>query len=128
MEGLKDIKGIVEVPDSSFLYLLLTIVMVFVLLVGFFILLQWFLKPKRKRRRATEKELALLALKEINFDDTKEAVYTFSEKIPIVLKENSELEHFIEGLEMYKFKKEVPTLSSEKIEKMKRFIKESADG
>lgn len=124
MEDLKDIKGgFVEPPDASFLYLMLTIFGTVALLIGLFFLFKWLSKPKRKRKRLTAKERAIVNLKEMSFDNTKEAVYTFSENIQIVAS-NDEVKNFLEELEKYKFRKEVPTLSDDDREKMKKFIEE----
>ena len=124
MEELKDIKGFVEVPDSSFLYFMLTLGGLMALLIGLVLLYLWFRKPKRRARRLSAKELAKRALKSIDFNDTKESVYLFSENIQIVEPENQELDDFLKQLEIYKFKREVPTLAEEDKSKMQRYIKE----
>jgi len=124
MEELKDIKGFVEVPDSSFLYFMLTLGGLMALLVGLVLLYLWFRKPKRRARRLSAEELAKRALKSIDFNDTKESVYLFSENIQIVEPENQELDDFLNQLEIYKFKREVPTLVEEDKSKMQRYIKE----
>jgi len=124
MEGLRDIKGFVEVPDESFFYLVLSGFALGLLLT----FLAWFifrlLKPKRKSKRLSPKELAKLELKKIEFTDTKEAVYSFSENTQVVSPEHPALLDLLPKLEVYKFKKEVPELSSEDIEKMKSIIRE----
>jgi len=124
MEELRDIKGFVEVPDESFFYLVLSGFALGLLLT----FLAWFifrlLKPKRKSKRLSPKELAKLELKKIEFTDTKEAVYSFSENTQVVSPEHPALLDFLPKLEVYKFKKEVPELSSEDIEKMKSIIRE----
>ena len=127
MQGLKDIKPWVEVPDHSLLYLLLLLGGVVLLLA----LLWWFLRtPKRRRRRRpTRKELAKQSLENLDFSDTKEAVYTFSEAIQELLspKEHRHLKELLARLEIYKYKKKVPTLSQEDKEAMQTLIKESKD-
>jgi len=124
MEELRDIKGFVEVPDESFFYLVLSGFALGLLLT----FLAWFifrlLKPKRKSKRLSPKELAKLELKKIEFTDTKEAVYSFSENTQVVSPEHPALLDLLPKLEVYKFKKEVPELSSEDIEKMKSIIRE----
>ena len=124
MEELKDIKGFVEVPDSSFLYFMLTLGGLMALLVGLVLLYLWFRKPKRRARRLSAEELAKRALKSIDFNDTKESVYLFSENIQIVEPENQELDDFLNQLEIYKFKREVPPLAEEDKLRMQRYIKE----
>ena len=124
MEELKDIKGFVEVPDESFFYFMLTAISIVVLIALLVWLALWLRKPKRKSKRLTPKELAKLELQKIDFSDTKEAVYSFSENGQIISPEHPALLDLLPKLEIYKFKKEVPELSSEDIDKMKSVIKE----
>ncbi len=124
MEELKDIKGFVEVPDESFFYFMLSIGLALVFIAFLVWLVLWLRKPKRKSKRLSPKELAKLELQKIDFSDTKEAVYSFSENAQIISPEHPALLDLLPKLEMYKFKKEVPELSSEDKEKMKSIIKE----
>jgi len=124
MEELRDIKGFVEVPDESFFYLVLSAIslgLLLAFLVWFFL---WLRKPKRRSKRLSAKELAKLELKKIDFSDTKEAVYSFSENAQIISPEYPALVSLLKRLEAYKFKKEVPTLSEEDKKMMKSIIKE----
>jgi len=124
MEELRDIKGFVEVPDESFFYLVLSAIslgLLLAFLVWFFL---WLRKPKRRSKRLSVKELAKLELKKIDFSDTKEAVYSFSENAQIISPEYPALVSLLKRLEAYKFKKEVPTLSEEDKKMMKSIIKE----
>ena len=124
MEELRDIKGFVEVPDESFFYLVLSgfaLGLILAFLVWFVL---WLRRPKRKSKRLSLKELAKLELKKIDFVDSKESVYAFSENAQVVSPEHPALLDLLPKLEAYKFKKEVPELSSEDIEKMKSIIKE----
>ncbi len=124
MEELKDIKGLVEVPDSSFTDLMMLIgagVLVLVLLIA---LVLWLKKPKRRRHRATPEEIAKAQLQAINFEDTKESVYTFSEATQILAPEHQGLRDLLQRLEQYKYQREVPPLSEEDREKMKQIIEE----
>ena len=124
MEELKDIKGFVEVPDESFFYLIVSGVVLGLLIAFVVWLVLWLRKPKRKSKRLSPKELAKLELKKIEFSDTKEAVYSFSENAQVISPNHPALLDLLPKLEEYKFKKEVPELSSEDIEKMKSIIKE----
>ena len=124
MEELRDIKGFVEVPDESFFYLVLSgfaLGLILAFLVWFVL---WLRRSKRKSKRLSLKELAKLELKKIDFVDSKESVYAFSENAQVVSPEHPALLDLLPKLEAYKFKKEVPELSSEDIEKMKSIIKE----
>jgi flagellar biosynthesis/type III secretory pathway M-ring protein FliF/YscJ len=124
MEGLKDIKPLVAVPDNS-LWMVLSI-MIGLLLVALLLYL-WFKKPKRKRRKQrTPKEQALQNLATIDFDKTKEAVYTFSENLHILLPQEQKeaFEKLLKKLEVYKYKKSVPALSETDKAEMKKMIEE----
>ena len=124
MEELRDIKGFVEVPDESFFYLVLSgfaLGLILAFLVWFVL---WLRRSKRKSKRLSLKELAKLELKKIDFVDSKETVYAFSENAQVVSPEHPALLDLLPKLEAYKFKKEVPELSSEDVEKMKSIIKE----
>ena len=124
MEGLKDIKGFVEVPDQSFLYFMLTLSGAVLLLLALITLFVWYRKPKRKRKRLNAKEEAIINLQAIDFNNTKEAVYSFSENAQIVKEEAEGLKELLQKLEAYKFQKEVPSLTNEDKEEMKKLIKE----
>ena len=124
MEELRDIKGFVEVPDESFFYLILSGFAVGLLLALLVWLVLWLRKPKRKSKRLSPKELAKLELQKIEFSDTKEAVYSFSENAQVISPKHPALLDLLPKLEGYKFKKEVPELTSEDIENMKSIIKE----
>ncbi len=124
MEELKDIKGLVEVPDSSFADLMMLMgagVMVILLLVA---IMLWLKKPKRRRQRATPAEIAKAQLQAINFEDTKESVYAFSEATQILDPEHQGIKQLLEQLEQYKYQREIPPLSEEDKKTMKKIIKE----
>ena len=122
MEGLKDIKDIVVVPDYSFWIFLLTI-FVSILAIGLIIYL--YKNRRRKRKKPTNKELAKQRLKSIDFKDQKKAIYTFSVDGSLFVNEkNRELFQKIEkNLTQYKYKKETPPLDSETKKMIKEFIR-----
>lgn len=123
MEELKDIKGIIEVPDYS-LWILLSIIIGVLLLI---ILAIYFFKNKRKKRKKpTLKQIAMKNLKEINFEDTKGAVYSFCENFQYFIDEKNKVsfEQLQKELEMYKYKKEIEKLSDEEKNRMRNMIKE----
>lgn len=123
MEELKDIKGIIEVPDYS-LWILLSII---VCVIFCLILAIYFFKNKRKKRKKpTLKQIAMKNLKEINFDDTKGAVYSFCENFQYFIDEKNKesFEQLQKELEIFKYKKEIEKLSEEQINKIKNMIKE----
>ena len=123
MEELKDIKGIIDVPDYSLWILLSIIVCVIFSLV---LAIYFFKNRRKKRKKPTLKQIAMKNLKEINFDDTKCAVYTFCENFQYFIDEKNKesFEQLQKELEIYKYKKEVEKLSEVQINKIKSMIKE----
>jgi len=127
MEELKDIKGLVDVPDDSLMHLLLSLgggVLLIVLLLG---LLWWRRKPKRRRQRISPQERAKAQLQAIDFADTKESVYAFSEATQQLNPHHQGLQELLKELEQYKYQREVPRLSEEHKASMKKIIKEITD-
>jgi len=123
---LKDIKPIVDINDSS-LYILIALVaaiLIVTAIVGFFI----YQKRAVAQRRYKKSEIykAKEALKNLDFSDTKGAVYNFSKYAHILVKDEQkeQLNRVLQSLEQYKFKKDIPNLSSQDKEAMKKFIKE----
>ena len=123
MEELKDIKGIIEVPDYS-LWILLSIIafVVFCLII----LIYFFKNRRKKRKKPTLKQIAMKNLKEINFDDTKGAVYSFCESFQYFINEKNKeyFEQLQKELEIFKYKKEIEKLSDEQRNRIKSMIKE----
>jgi hypothetical protein len=125
LSQLKDIKPPVEVPDSSFWFFLALIITIFLLLLA---LVYWF-KYKRgsKRRKRFDPILeAKEKLKRIDFTDSKMAVYTFDEYLPVLIGDDQEMlksfENLQKDLEKYKYKKDVPKLSEQDRLNMKKLI------
>ena len=123
MEELKDIKGIIEVTDYSLWILLSIIVCVIFSLV---LAIYFFKNRRKKRKKPTLKQIAMKNLKEINFDDTKCAVYTFCENFQYFIDEKNKesFEQLQKELEIYKYKKEIEKLSDEEKNRIKNMIKE----
>ena len=122
MQGLRDIKDIVEVHEHSLETLIAVVVITLLLLAVIFYLY----KNRRKRRKKpTKRELALKRLQNIDFDDVKSAVYTFSvDGFGFTNEENiDEFKKIEKLLESYKYKKAVPALDEKTEEMMKSFIK-----
>jgi len=124
MEALKDIKGWETIPDNSFDQLLLTLGGVALGVVLIIALIIWLRRPQRKRRKITPEMWAKEQLSRLNFDDTKEAVYTFSEAIQILAPEHPQIEPMLQQLEKYKYKREVPPLTPEDRQAMQTMIEE----
>ncbi len=128
MEDLKlrDIKDIVEIPDSSLFELLGLVGGVVALLIVVAILFLIYRKFKSRRRKPTKKELALEKLKSIDFNNSKESAYKFSRYGYLWIDEQNRNRFFnIErDLEKYKYKKDVPPLEERVKEEMREFIEE----
>ena len=119
-EKLRDIKGIVPITDYS-LYYLIALSLVILLLIG--IAIYWYLQPKRKKK-PTEKELALKKLKNINFEDQKEVAYLFCLNSIYFVDEKNEFKYkeLVEQLDRFKYKKEVPMLEPKLKQEIQDFI------
>ena len=127
MQGLKDIKPLVEVPDNSLLILMLIMIALLILTIGAYI---WYKRPRRRRRKKpTPRELAQGKLKGLDFTDTKKAVYDFSEAMHLLIPDEKKtaLDALLKKLEIYKYKKSIPALSDEDKNSMQAMIKELGD-
>jgi len=122
LDKLKDIKDIVEVTDYS-LYQLIAIVITFLLIL----IVTTYLYKNRitKTKQPSKKQLALKRLKELDFTNTKDVVYSFSLDGYIFVNEsNQEKFNQIEKeLEQYKYKKDIQPLEQNIITQIKEFIK-----
>jgi len=124
MQGLKDIKPLMSVPDHSLLMLIFLIVALVVIMLGLYF---WLKRPARKRRRRLSKrEQAAENLKALDFSNTKETVYDFSENMHVLTNEseNEAFHRLLGKLEIYKYKKEVPPLNESDKQEMIKMIKE----
>jgi len=123
---LKDIKPIVDINDCSLMLLIALIAGVLLL----FAIVGWiYYKKWQKKQRQYKKSLQFKAketLQNIDFTDTKNAVYTFSKYTQILAKpeQKSTLEQLLKNLEVYKFKKSVKPLEDSHKHAMQSFIKE----
>ena len=123
---LKDIKPPVNIDThlqelaiyagAGFGLLLLAIAVVLIYLLVF--------KKRRRRKKLSPKELALKALKELDYSNTKDAVYNFSVNAQKLAnsEQQEQLQEILKSLEKYKYKKEVDSLSSSDVNRMKEFI------
>ncbi|QIR75685.1 hypothetical protein FA592_05360 [Sulfurospirillum diekertiae] len=124
MEQLRDIKGLVEIPFPTLWLIIAALALVCLLLLGASL---WYRSHQRKKAHSVRAK-ALLALKQMDFSDAKEAAYCFTHNGYLVLGENSlhvkNFETIVQDLEAYKFKKEVPSLDEAMTRRMQAFIKE----
>ena len=129
LDKLKDIKPIVNIPDNSLYELIaLTLFLVAILALIAFYLSKIGVK-RRKRVKLSNKEIAKNELKELDFTNSKDAVYKFDKYIRYFLDQESltKYKEFLDSLSIYKYKKDVPPLDKSSIEKIKEIIKEVAD-
>ncbi len=122
MEGLRDIKGVVEISEPSLYFFIATVLLTLLALFGAI----YFFKNRRKRRKKpTPKELALKALKGLDFSNTKEVVYTFLEEGRLFVNEKNqeEFKSIAKALEPYKYRREVPPLDEGLKRRIEQFIK-----
>jgi len=122
LSQLKDIKPIVDIPNSD-LHILIAIVS-FLLLLIIVGLYKYFTRIK-KPKKATPKQLALKRFKNLDYDDTKEVVYCFSVDGSLFLTEQNkdQFKTIEKELEQYKYKKDVDPLTNEIKSKIKIFLK-----
>jgi len=122
MEELKDIKDIVEVQEYS---LIILIGISFVALLLLMVALYFFKNRRRRNKKPTKKEIALEKLKNIDYNNTKEIVYTFEEEVQSFLTEKNQeaFNRIINALQVYKYKKEIPPFTTELKEQIQTFIK-----
>ncbi len=127
LQQLRDIKPPVEVPDDSLvLFLSLTLLLIFV--AGAIWLLLSGRKRIKRRRRPDPKEIARKKLGSIDFKNTKDAVYTFGEYLPLLIEDEDMMERFEKvrkDLERYKYRKDVPPLDEYDIKNMRKLIKKA---
>ncbi len=121
MEGLKDIKDVVEIHDYSFAVLIALIIALFLVVA----LLGYLFKNRRRRKRPlSKKERAKETLKRLDFSDTKAVVYAFTQEGAYFVNQNNQQEYdAIESqLLPYKYQKEIPPLDRSIEKRIKAFI------
>ena len=110
---LRDIKPLLEIPDSSYyiFLLLLVVVGIIVLAVLFFLFKKFWLN-----RQVNMKKVYLKELKAVNWRDSKKAAYAVTELGRKLVEEerSSEIyEQILPMLEKYKYREEVPLVDEE---------------
>ncbi len=124
MQQLRDIKGIVEVHDTSLWQLLGLIALVLLIVTAAVYFMKRRLRKKRRFRK-TAAELAREHIEAIDYDDPKSVAYTFIEDVGRFVdeKRRAEYEAIVRELEPYKYRKSVPQMDAALKEKIKAFIK-----
>ena len=122
LSSLKDIKTIVSIPDYS-LYILIAIISI-VLIVLFFIVYKYVTKIN-KTKQLSAKQIAFKKLKNLDYENTKDVVYSFTIEGSLFVndKNKDEFEQIIKELEEFKYKKDVQKLSNNLQNKIKEYIK-----
>ena len=127
MEQLRDIKGLVEVPDYSFYYLLVLIgvILLVVIIMGTFLY-----KKLTQKVPMTQQKMAIELLEKFEVTDAKSSAYEFSHLAQYAVndEQRQQLESLLKELEVYKFKKEVPELDAALKERLQSFVKELRRG
>lgn len=112
MLKIHDIKTIVEIPDYS-IYLYYGLI-VCAVLFGFFILYWVYVFITKTKKISYDKEYFKI-LKDINFDDVKNAAYTMTKYGRLLAKDEHQkslLEDLYHSLEEFKYKKVVSSMIS----------------
>ena len=122
MEGLRDIKDIVEVQEHS-LEMLIALIVAVLLFLG--VILYLFKNRRRRRKKPTAKEIALQKLQNIDYSNPKDVVYTFEAEGELFVNEKNQedFEKIKKELEIYKYKRDVPPLDEGVKKAIEQFIK-----
>ncbi len=121
MEGLRDIKDVVEIHDYSLAILIALIAALLFIAVR----VAYLFKNRRRRKRPLSKiERARELLKNLDFSDTKAVVYAFTQEGAYFVDENNRQEYEAIESELlpYKYQKEIPPLDTSIEKRIKTFI------
>ena len=121
MDGLKDIKPLVSVPDVS-LYYFLALVFggILLLVLCIFTLSQWL-----KSRQPSLEKKARECLQQLDYTDAKKAAYTISKWAHYLADTDAKKALHVElivHLEPYKYKREVPPFSDHDKAKVNAYV------
>jgi len=120
---LHDIKPLVEVPDNSFIFLvIIASVISGLILLGLAI---WLWKSFKRSKEINLKKVYLKKIHEIDIGNAKQAAYEISEygrKLASSDKERSLLESLDTRLDQYKYKKSVDKIDEETLGHFKVFL------
>lgn len=119
---LHDIKPLVEVPDNSFVYLVIAGVLLAIALV---LILLWAYKAYKKSKIISLRKMNLQKLHAIDKSNTKEAAYQISEYGRFLAQSEEEKAAFgkLQSiLDQYKYKKEVSRFDEETLSAYQDFL------
>ncbi len=123
MEELKihDIKGLVEIPDNSFIFFVFICIFAFILILVFVL----FAIKLFKNRNKSQRKIYFEKLDNLDFSNSKEASYEASKYLRLLAKTQREknfVSGLIEELDKYKYKKEVPSFDENLKAKIHTFM------
>ncbi len=119
---LRDIKPLLEIPDSSFYiyYGLISLAVVLALGILFFILKFWW-----ERRRENLAKKYLVSLKAIDWKDAKQSAYQATHYARLLATDERRqklFEELMPLLDQYKYKKEVDSIDDETLKQYNLFV------
>ena len=122
MEGLRDIKDVVEVQEHS-LAMLIALIATVLFFLG--VALYLFKNRRRRRKKPTAKEIALQKLQNLDYGNPKEVVYTFEADGELFVNEKNQedFNKIKKELEIYKYRRDVPPLDEVVKKEIEQFIK-----
>ncbi len=122
MEGLRDIKDVVEVQEHS-LAMLIGLIVAVLFFLG--VALYLFKNRRRRRKKPTAKEIALQKLQNLDYGNPKEVVYTFEADGELFVNEKNQedFNKIKKELEIYKYRRDVPPLDEVVKKEIEQFIK-----
>ncbi len=121
LKGLRDIKGIVQVPDMSF-YIFIALVIIGVLIALSLVI---YLLGIIKKRKKSKRKLYIQKLKSVDTKNSKKAAYLitkYARKLAKTKEEKGILEQLLKELERYKYVKNAPPFDEESKKYLKLFL------
>jgi len=121
IEGLRDIRGIVEIPDIGYYIFLFVAVLAVIALMAFVVYLLNFIKNRKKSKR----KQYIKKLKNIDFSDSKKAAYEitkYARKIADTKQSKEILQQLLRELDRYKYVKNPPKFDEESKKYLQLFL------
>lgn len=119
---LHDIKPLVEVPDNSFMFLIILAVVTLLVLIG---LVLWAVSVYKQSKRENLRKSYLEKIRQVDTENAKEAAYEISYYGRLLAENQRELE-MLESLDdrlsQYKYKKEVDRLDDDTLSYYRLFL------
>ncbi len=119
---LHDIKPLIEVPDNSFMFLVIVVLVSLFVFIG---VVLWFVTLYKRSKDEDMRRSYLEKIHQVDTDNAKEAAYEISHYARILAKSDRELE-MLESLDarlsQYKYKKEVERLDDDTLAYYRLFL------